>query len=341
MIQNRWEPVNRFLQNKKNILITTHLNPDGDALGSEIALAHYLQQIGISFRIINADPTPSCFGFLDAQNWIAQFDSAQHSELFAAFDGGIILDVSDFERLGDMQDIVKTAAFPIACIDHHLAAAQVSAVQVVDEQCSSTGELIYDLLAVNNADFTREIVDALYTCILTDTGSFRYSNTTPQTHKIAADLLDRGARFQFIFSRLYESDSKSRLWLKGRLLADMHFEYHDKFAWFVLSQDLLKETGANIWEAEGFSELPRTVESVEISIMFTEAEDGSAKASFRSKGNIPVNTLAEQFGGGGHKFAAGAALPMTLEQAIPVLKKATIKYLDDYLNDAGQGGRRK
>ncbi len=333
-MQNRWDPFNKFLRDKKNILVTTHLNPDGDALGSEIALAHYLKQIGISFRIINADPMPACFRFLDAENWITQFDRAQHRELLSTFDGGIIVDVSDFKRLGEMCDVVKDAGFPIACIDHHLSTSDIGIVQVVDEKSSSTGELVYDFLAANNAVFTREIVDALYTCILTDTGSFRFSNTTAQTHKTVANLLEKGARFQFIFTQLYESDSKSRTWLKGHLLANMHFESNDRFAWFVLSQDLLKKTGAHVWEAEGFSELPRSVKGVEISIMFTEADDGSAKASFRSKGNIPVNALAEQFGGGGHKYAAGAALSMTLEEAIPVLKKAAIKYLNDYLNDA-------
>jgi len=330
-MQNRWDSINTFLQSKKNILISTHLNPDGDALGSEIALAHYFKQIGLSFQILNSDPTPAFYHFLDSENWAKQFNPDEHGQLLSAFDGCIIVDVSEFSRLGEMCDVVKNADFPLACIDHHLSTSSIGAAQVVDDRASSTGELVYDFLRSNNADFTQEIVDALYTCIVTDTGSFRYSNTTPNTHRIVADLIEKNARFQYIYSELYESDSKSRAWLKGRLLANMHFESDDRFAWFVLSQDLLAQTKAQIWESEGFSELPRIVKSVEISIMFTESKDGTAKASFRSKGNIPINELAKQFGGGGHKFAAGAALSMTLEEAVPVLRDAAIKYLDRYL----------
>jgi len=329
-MQNCWDSINTFLQSKKKILITTHLNPDGDALGSEIALAYYFKQIGLSFQILNSDPTPAFYRFLDSENWVMQFNPDKHKQLLSTFDGCIIVDVSDFSRLGEIGDVVKNANFPIACIDHHLSASPIGEAQVVDERASSTGELVYDFLRSNNADFVQEIVDALYTCILTDTGSFRFSNTTPNTHRIAADLLEKKARFQHIYSELYESDSKSRAWLKGHLLTNMHFESGDRFAWFVLPQELLARTGAQIWESEGFSELPRAVKNVEISIMFTESRDGTVKASFRSKGNVPINELAKQFGGGGHKFAAGAALSMTLEEAIPVLREAAIKYLDRY-----------
>ena len=329
-MQSRWESFNAFLQGRKNILITTHINPDGDALGSEIELAHYFVQRGISFRIINADPTPAYFQFLDPEHWIEQFDVNRHVEQLSMFDCCIVLDVGEYRRLGGMCDIIKEASLPIACIDHHISMSRMGDVHVTDNHYSSTGELVYDLLKENNAHFTQEIVDALYTCILTDTGSFRFSNTTALTHQIAADLMEKKARFEYIYAQIYESDSKNRSLLKGRLLADMHFEYEDRYAWFALTQDILKKTGTQIWEAEGFSELPRSVKSVEISIMFTESEDGLVKASFRSKGKFPVNDLAEQFGGGGHKFAAGAALSMTLDEAILVLRRAVQKHLEKH-----------
>lgn len=329
-MQSRWDPFNAFLRGKKNILITTHLNPDGDALGSEIALAHYFRQIGMSFRILNADITPAYFSFLNTENLIEHFNPEKDDRLLADFDGCVVVDVSDYKRLGGMCDIVKNTGLPVACIDHHISTTKMGEVDIVDAGCSSTGELVYDLFKVNGAEFTQEVVDALYASILTDTGSFRFSNTTPQTHRIAADLMAKKARFEFIYTELYESDSKNRSLLKGHLLANMHFEFEDKFAWFVLSQDVLKQTKTQLWESEGFSELPRSVKSVEISIMFTESNDGLAKASFRSKGNIPINDLAAQFGGGGHKFAAGAALSMTIEEAIPILKTAARKHLEKY-----------
>ncbi len=329
-MQNRWDAINRFFHNKQNILITTHLNPDGDALGSEIALANFFDQKGVTHRIINADLTPAFFHFLDAQGKIEQYQADEHDPLLSSFDGCIVVDVSEYKRLGALCNVIRNAPFPVACIDHHIANGEFGDVRVIDNRFASTGELVYDFLAVNNARFTQEIVDALYTCILTDTGSFRFSNTTPLTHRIAADLIEKKARFEYIYSQLYESDSRSRTRLKGRLLADMQFECNDRFAWFVLSQALLKEMNAQLWETEGFSELPRVVKGVEISIMFTETEEGLAKASFRSRGSIPINDLAAQFGGGGHKFAAGAELNMPLEKAIPLLRQAAKQHLEKY-----------
>ncbi len=304
-----------FIKNKKRILITTHLNPDADGIGSELALAAFLQQQHIETVLLNSDPLPAFFTFLDTRQEIEQFQPERDNERIRSCDGVIIVDVSEKKRLGDIAEAIPET-MPLAVIDHHLVTEPVSEFMIIDENASSTGELIYELLNQYDVQWTREIIDALYACILTDTGSFRFSNTTAKTHRITAALLDHGARFQLVYSSIYESHSKHRAWLMGELLASMKFEADDKLAWFVLSQDVLQKTNAKLWEAEGLSDLPRSIKSVQISVMFTETKDGCAKASFRSRGLVPVNDLAAQFGGGGHKFAAGAHLDQPLDAAI-------------------------
>ncbi|MBN1480486.1 bifunctional oligoribonuclease/PAP phosphatase NrnA [candidate division KSB1 bacterium] len=329
-MEHRWSPFRQFLANKSTILITTHLNPDGDALGSELALAHYLREVGKRVFIINSDPLPHFLHFLTDDVHIEQFSGERHAGIIDHCDGCIVVDVSEWKRLGEISTLIKARALPIACIDHHLSAGKLGDIQVLDEYASSTGELIYDFLKTVKANFSQSVVDALYTCILTDTGSFKFSNTTAQTHFIAANLLGMGAHFERIYAELYESDSKSRTLLKGHLLADMKFECDDRFVWFVLSQELLKKTGAHLWEAEGFSDLARPIKGVEMSIMFSESKDGLCKASFRSKGKIPIHKLAEHFGGGGHKYAAGASLEWPLREAIEKVITAAKSYFDQY-----------
>ena len=274
------------------------------------------------------------FQFLDDTHLIQEFDASVHNEAIASCDGCIVVDASEWKRLGDIHTALKDSGLPIACIDHHMGDNQIGEAEVIDSTASSTGELVYDFLIQQRAEFSQTMLDALYTCILTDTGSFRFSNTTPRTHRIAADLLERGTNFQSVYSTIFESNSKHRTWLKGELLAHLHFEVNDALAWFVMPQALLRKTGAQEWEAEGFSELPRTVNGVEISIMFTETRDGLSKASFRSRGHIPINALAQQFGGGGHQYAAGAALSMPLEEAIERVVSAAKQYLAKYRGTA-------
>lgn len=332
-MQQRWDAIRDFLHNKHNILITTHLNPDGDALGSELALANYFVEIGKEVRIINSDPLPHYFEFLTNGFKIEHYDPDVHTHDSLQFDGCFVVDVSEWKRLGTIANLLQSSDIPVACIDHHLSVGKLGTTQVIDNCASSTGELIYDLLKNMGADFSQGVVDSLYTCILTDTGSFKFSNTTARTHLVTSDLLAKGANYQKIYSELYESDSISRILLKGHLLANMQFDCDGRFAWFVMSHELQKKLGAKPWESEGFSDLPRAVKSVEISIMFSEDADGTAKASFRSKGRIPINTLAEQFGGGGHKFAAGAALDWPLDQAVDKVTVAAKEYLTQFPQD--------
>ncbi len=314
-----WNSVREFLADKERLLVTTHVNPDGDAIGSQMAMAHYLRQLKKEVYLLSSDPTPKFFHFLDPKAEVTLYKPDDHLSLIQSLDGGVVVDISDWKRLRGVGEAIRTFSLPIACIDHHIPTDEIGIVQISDQGASSTGEMLYDFFIDSKANMTAEIIEALYTCILTDTGSFRFSNTTALTHRIAADLFDRGVDFRKIYEHVYENYSKSRSLLMGYVLAEMQFECDDRLAWFVLSQELLKRTNANLWEAEGFSELPRSIEGVEISLVFTEAEDGKTKVSFRSKGRIAINGLANKFGGGGHKFASGATLMLPLTKAIPAV----------------------
>ncbi len=313
-----WQELTYFIEDKNRLLIITHLNPDGDAIGSQMALAHFLRQRDKVVHLFNADPTPKYFKFLDPLNEILEFSeqSQHHRQMIGDVDGVIAVDASEWGRFGRLGTFIANLNLPLACIDHHLQTETIGQVRIIDEKASSTGELIYEYLTRQECRWTQEIVDALYTCVMTDTGSFRYSNTNVRAHQIAADLLQKGARFQTIFEKIYENYSKARMILMGRLLAEMRFACQDRLVYLVLSQAMLKETGAELWETEGFSELPRNMSHVEVSILFTEVNERLTKASIRSKGKISIHELASKLGGGGHRFAAGVTLPLPLEQTI-------------------------
>ena len=311
-----WDALANFIKGKKRLLITTHVHPDGDAIGSQVAMIHYLEGMGAETVALNMDPTPKFFKFLDPEDRIAVFDAKQHHDLFQSLEGAIVLDISDWGRLREIGKRLRSANCPVACIDHHIVTDVLGEVQIAIESACSTGELLYDFFIHQGIRLNSNIVNALYTCILTDTGSFRFSNTNARTHRIAADLMERGADFRKIYQQVYENYSKNRSLLKGHLLADMHFECGNRLAWFALTRELLARTGAELWEAEGLSELPRSIDEVEVSLLFTETDDSTTKVSLRSKGRVPVNDLAVRFGGGGHKYASGITLSMPLGEAI-------------------------
>ena len=326
-----WFRIQQFLADKSLVIISTHLNPDGDGLGSELAMADYCRQLGINFRIINIDPTPDFFKFLDPTEMIEVFDPRIHESVFNQADALLLVDVSELNRIGAIRDQIHRNGMKVGCLDHHIYHGPEFDMQIIDTGASSTGELVFRALDALDADWSGQIVQSLYTCILTDTGSFRFSNTTAFTHRMAACLIEYGADMSRIYQQIYESDSPGRLQLKGRLLTSLNYECQGRVVWYVLTQKLLRETGVHLQETEGFSDIPRRLKDIEISIMFTELDDHQVKASFRSKGRIPINALAKQFGGGGHKFAAGASFNLPLQTVIDQVVGSARDYLRKHL----------
>lgn len=190
-------------------------------------------------------------------------------------------------------------------------------------EASSTGEIVYDILKALNAPITNPIAEALYTAVLTDTGSFRFNNTTPKAHRMAAEFLEQGLDFRSIYEQVYEKESPEKIKLLGMALQQLNFEYGGRLAWFKITREMLQKVGLNPEETDGFSDFPRRIDGVEISLMFVEISEKRTKVSFRSKGNIVINGLAREVGGGGHQFASGAMVTKPLDKTIPlILEKA-------------------
>ncbi|MDQ7062868.1 MAG: bifunctional oligoribonuclease/PAP phosphatase NrnA [candidate division KSB1 bacterium] len=313
--------IDRIVSKYANFVITTHVNPDGDGLGSEVAFAEFLRQRKKTFSIINNSPVPENYRFLDPNAQMEVFNKERHIEVLTSADVLFILDISDWGRLRKLGELVHDLSLKTVCIDHHPVKEPFADVDIIYPEACSTGELIYELLKGLGARFTQRICEAIYTAILTDTGSFRFTNTNPAAHRIVAELLESGINPQKIYSNVYENQSVERVKLMARVLSELRIEYDGRLAWMKITQQMLKETGATLKDTEGLADFPRSIAGVEVALLFMELEDGKVKISFRSKGNVVINGLAQEFSGGGHAFAAGASTDGPIEAVIPVVLK--------------------
>ncbi|RMD92743.1 MAG: bifunctional oligoribonuclease/PAP phosphatase NrnA [Calditrichaeota bacterium] len=311
-IQQIGEVIDKYNQ----FIITTHVNPDGDGLGSEIALANFLRQKKKAVKIINNSHVPENYLFLDPNSEIELFSKDRHIEAVTSSDVIFILDISDWARLRELGEIVQGLGTKKICIDHHPLREPFADLDIIYPEASSTGELIFELLVGLGAKINQRISEAIYTAILTDTGSFRFTNTSPAAHRIVATLLENGINPQKIYSNVYENQSLAKVRLMARVLNDLQLDYEGKLAWMRITQKMLKQTGATLKDTEGLADYPRSIAGVEVALLFMELEDGRVKISFRSKGNVVINGLAQYFSGGGHAFAAGATTDGPLEEVI-------------------------
>ncbi len=311
--------LNDIIVTHQKFVLTTHINPDGDAIGSEIALTQYLRQLGKEVSIVNNSSTPNNYKFLDRKEDIIVFDDAQHQQILASADAYIIVDISDWDRLRKIGQIIRTISVPKICIDHHHINYKFADIDIIYEEASSTGEIIFDFLTKMKYPIQGITADALYTCILSDTGSFRFSNTTARTHRVASHLIEAGVNAKEIYHLVYEQNSWSKMALMGEALRNLKYECEGRLAWFVLSQDMFDQCQASQWDTEGFPEIPRTIDGVEVSLMFTELSGEKVKLSLRSQGQVAINHIAEKFGGGGHHYAAGALVNKNLAETIPMV----------------------
>ncbi len=314
-----WQKLTDRLEKAERIVITTHVNPDGDAIGSEVAVSEILAQKGKQVHIFNHSPTPKLYDFLNVRGWIEHFDADRHEPIIQEADLVIILDISDWARLGDVGKVLQRSDVYRVCIDHHIVSDQVAHLMAIDRGASCTGEIVFDLAKRTGARVSGTLAEALYTCVLTDTGSFRFTNTTPKAHRMAAELIEKGVPFLEIYERVYEQNSPGRICLLAEAIRDLHFENGGKIAWFRVTQKMLKRCNASYWETENLPEMPRSIQGVEVTIMFAETAEGFVKISLRSKGRVSVHDLANKFGGGGHPYAAGARLQGTLDEVVPVI----------------------
>ncbi len=306
------------INENKNFLIISHINPEGDAIGSCIALALGLKKIGKSVYILNRDPVPDILKFLPHLNMVS------HEIPSREFDVLFVVDCATFERTGLKNLRAKTSVI----IDHHVPLSAVTGskpyihpgLSLIDPKASATGELIYKLLRSLEIPIDRDMAVNLYAAIYTDTGGFRYSNTNPETLKIASHLIEAGANPWEVTKEVYENFPLKRLKLLALSLATL--EKKDNIAWITVTRDMFKKTKSSVEDTDNFVDTPRAIKGVEVAALFREDGKNLYKISLRSKGTVDVEKIARTFGGGGHANAAGCRLNGSLSQIKEKISRA-------------------
>jgi len=327
-MQSEFEACRKIVSQNQRFVLTTHVNPDPDGIGSELALARFLVSKGKEAVILNHSATPSNCAFLDPDKIVLQFDSSQHSQIVLSAEAIFILDSNHPDRLESLKPLVLRSSATKVCIDHHLDKADFADLYILDEQSTATGEILYHLLRfLDNMAMTPAIAESLYTAIMTDTGSFRFPKTDAEVHRIIADLIECGADPVSIYQQVYEQGSANRVRLIGQVLGTLQLAHDGRVAYLTVTKQMFEATDTQEEDTENFVTQTLGIRGVEIGLMFTELPQGT-KVSFRSKGDIAVNRLAQEFGGNGHKNAAGARLyHRSFSEVIPSVVSRAAHYL--------------
>jgi phosphoesterase RecJ-like protein len=300
---NSFDEISNVLQKNNNFLITSHINLDGDAIGSELALYSILKKLKKKPIILNQGKLPKVYDFLPGVNKVQYLEDDYIDT--KNIDVGIALDCSNVKRMGKTYEIFKNIK-TIINIDHHASNENFGDLNYVDSSVSSVGEIIYELIRFINVDLLDEdISTCLFTSILTDTGSFRYSNVSLRTFQIASDLTSFEIKPHLIADKIYNRNTYPGLKLLGEALSTLEANDSNYVSWITITRKMLNNAKANDEEIEGIIDVAATLDNNEISILFRETKDNKIKISFRSKGNFDVNKFAGKFNGGGHPNAAG------------------------------------
>jgi phosphoesterase RecJ-like protein len=308
----------KIINKYNSFLITSHINPDGDAIGSQFALRSLLKQLGKKAIIINDKSLPSTYSFLG--KWVSVDELAQRLD----FEVGIVLDSSNLSRLGRVSSLLSPGKRVIIInIDHHISNERFADLNWIDIKACAVGEMIYRLYNKMNCQIRAKDALSIYVAILTDTGSFRYANTNGNTHRVISELIEYGVKPEFVAEKLYESASLASMKLLGLALLTIKIINKGRIGWLYVTNDMLKKVNAKLQDTEDLVNYVRSLKKIEIAIFFSETEvKDEIRVSLRSKGAVDVNLLAKEFGGGGHCRASGCRVKGRLNE---VIKKVTAK----------------
>jgi bifunctional oligoribonuclease and PAP phosphatase NrnA len=305
----------------RRVAISTHLNADGDGCGSESGLARLLSAHGMVPRIVNPTPWPDMFDFLLGDDVDDQ--TSRGSKALRNIDLLIVLDISDVKRLGNLTETVRALTVPKLVIDHHQPSDDpAGTLTVSDVAASATAELVYDLATILGWEITPAIARSLYTGMLTDTGGFRFSNTSPRCLSVAGQLLACGVDPEDMYTRIYASAPAGRIRLMAEVLGTLEVDEVHGLAWLTMGPDALERHGVKAEDLDGIVELARSIAGTRMALFFRDLGHGKVKVSLRSVGGTDVNAFAKRFGGGGHAKASGAMLPGTLDQVRDLVVEA-------------------
>jgi phosphoesterase RecJ-like protein len=298
------EDLLRKIRQGNRFLLVSHVNPDGDAIGSELSLARILRRLGKGAVVWNRDPTPSLYLPLPGSDRI-HVGEEPPAGFPEKFDAVIVLECPSPDRTGVEAHL---SALPIVNIDHHLGNQHYGVVNWVDSAAPAVGEMVYRLAQALKVSLEPEVASALYLTLVTDTGGFRFSNATPAAFEAAATLVREGAHPEQVSQWLYESQPLAVLKLLGEMIPTFELHAGGRIATVRLTQAMFAKVGAGPGDSEGLIDYARSVAGVDAVALIREREDGSHKVSLRSRGEVDVERVARHHGGGGHRNAAGFAL---------------------------------
>lgn len=311
------------LERHRHILVTSHYNPDGDCIGSQLGLVSLLGRLGKKVEVVDQDPVPERYHFLPGWEGIKNEIAPSRATV------AVVLDSAGLDRIGRAAGAIVPARMEIVNIDHHISNEGFGQAQYVDPAASSTCELVHRIAKRLSKTLTPDEASCLLCGIITDTGGFRYSSTSPSTMRAAAELMEQGAGLADIATSLYFEEKPETLRLLGELLVGMRRSDKAPLAWMSVGLEQLERHGLDMSETEEFVRYALSARGVEVGLMFKEQGDGQVRLSFRSKGRYDVNRLAGVFGGGGHTQAAGARVPGSLAEVEGPVIQALEKEMTD------------
>tara|TARA_B100000408_G_scaffold35589_1_gene26866 strand:+ start:142 stop:1158 length:1017 start_codon:yes stop_codon:yes gene_type:complete len=332
MIEQYILEITAELSKANNIVIVPHKGPDGDAMGSTLALMHFLKDKGHNANVIAPNEYPNFLKWLPGNDQVIIYDESKKlaDDIIEKAEIIFTLDFNDLSRCGDMQQALEASEATFIMIDHHQEPANYADYTYSDTSMSSTCEMVYHFIERLRAKnkITPEIASCLYTGIMTDTGSFRFSSTTPNTHRVVADLIEKGAENSKIHQDVFDTNSESRLQLLGVALQNLKVNRQFRTAYITISQKELDAHNFKKGDTEGFVNYGLSLDGIVFAAIFIEnKQEGIIKISFRSKGDFSVNTFARaHFNGGGHNNAAGGRSEMSMNDTIVEFNKLLPEY---------------
>ena len=324
-----WEPLREIINNNERFVLSSHVRPDADALGSELGLAMLLERLGKSVRIVNPSALPDNLEFLDPTKRIMKIGSDIEPEKILDADVHVILDTSAWVQLVDVGKVLKKTKARRVVIDHHVSSDNLGAIEFKDTGAEATGALVVRMAEALGWELTPEMVTPLFCAIATDTGWFRFSSTTGETMRIIGRLIDLGAKPHLIYEQLYERNSLARVLLGARVLANIKLDSEGRLAYLLVHQSDFEATDAKPVDTEDLVNESLKIAGTQAAFIAIEQLNKTVKVSFRSRTDLNVAEIAEQFGGGGHKQAAGAVLPGPMNKAVQQVLTAMKSALEE------------
>jgi phosphoesterase RecJ-like protein len=307
--------LHHFITRHERFLLTTHVNPDGDAIGSEVAFARMLRGLGKTVRVLNDSPTPHVFRWLGLEAPVEEYSEELAETRFAEAGALIVLDTGNKQRIGRLAQHIDRHAIGVAIVDHHVTHDGFGQVNLIEPACAATAVLVFELMREAGVALDPVAADALYVGLATDTGFFRYSNTDARALRMAADLVELGVDAAELSERVHQSAPPGRLRFFGEALAALEMRHGGQLVVLEVGPEQFLRHGLVGADTEGLVDFPRSVEGVEAVALFSEVEPGKIKVSLRSTGRVNVDGVVARLGGGGHPHAAGVQMRGTREQA--------------------------